>query len=250
MRVLTWNVQTGGGDPRRTRLVNAELRHLAADVVALQEVRHDQLAELVAGTGLQQTTHQADLLGAPPPELARFGGTAVATRLPHRVVDVREHRPSGPDDVHRWTLAVAVAERLLLVVPTTPWQPDAVAARERQAAGVAELAAGSALPVVVAGDLNAGPDAPSVRLLTGRHGFRDAWAEAGSGPGWTWSVDNPLAAAEIARVLGSPGHRARIDHVLAGPGVRVATARLVGDRPVAGVWLSDHAGLLADLELP
>jgi endonuclease/exonuclease/phosphatase family metal-dependent hydrolase len=254
VRVLTWNVQTDGGDPRRTALLAGELRRLAPVVVALQEVRRDagrdQLAELLAGTGLRHATHQADLLGPPPPGAERFGGTAVATRAPHRVVAVHEHRPEGPGDVHWWTLAVAVAGQLLLVVPTTPWQPDAEAARERQAADVAALVAEhrAAEPAVVAGDLNAGPDAPSVRLLTGGHGFRDAWAEAGDGPGWTWSADNPLAAAEIARVLGAPGHRARIDHVLVGPGARVAAARLVGERPVDGVWLSDHAGVLVDLD--
>jgi hypothetical protein len=26
------------------------------------------------------------------------------------------------------------------------------------------------------------------------------------------------------------------------------SARLVGDRPVEGVWLGDHAGVLADLD--
>jgi endonuclease/exonuclease/phosphatase family metal-dependent hydrolase len=257
MRVLTFNVQTDVGDPRRTGLVNVALRRLAPHLVALREVRRDgerdQLAELVAGTGLQ-ATDQADVLGPPPPGAERYGGTAVATRWPHRVVEVREHRACWPGEVHWWTLAVVVAVadagELLFVVPTTPWQPDAEAARVRQAGEVADLDARhrAALPTVVAGDLNARPDAASLRVLTG-HGFRDAWAEAGDGPGWTWSVDNPLAAAEIARVLGCAGHRARIDHVLVGPGARVADARLVADRPVEGVWLSDHAGVLVDLEI-
>jgi endonuclease/exonuclease/phosphatase family metal-dependent hydrolase len=257
MRVLTFNVQTDVGDARRTGLVNAALRRLAPDLVALQEVRRDggrdQLADLVAGTGLH-ATHQVDVLGPPPPGAERYGGTAVATRWPHRVAEVREHRPRGPGDVHWWTLAVVVAVpdagELLFVVPTTPWQPDAEAARVRQAGEVADLGArhSAALPTVVAGDLNAPPDAASLRVLTG-HGFQDAWAEAGDGPGWTWSVDNPLAAVEIDRVLGRSGHRARIDHVLVGPGARVADARLVADRPVEGVWLSDHAGVLVDLEI-
>lgn len=56
LRVLTINVQHDEGDPRRTRLLNGELRRLEPDVVAFQEVcypnRWDQLAELVAGTGL------------------------------------------------------------------------------------------------------------------------------------------------------------------------------------------------------
>lgn len=56
LRVLTVNVQNDEGDPRRTGLLNRELRRLEPDLVALQEVRYpgrrDQLAELVDGTGL------------------------------------------------------------------------------------------------------------------------------------------------------------------------------------------------------
>jgi hypothetical protein len=38
--------------------------------------------------------------------------------------------------------------------------------------------------------------------------------------------------------------------VLVAPGARIASARLVADRPVDGVRLSDHAGALVDLEFP
>jgi endonuclease/exonuclease/phosphatase family metal-dependent hydrolase len=80
--------------------------------------------------------------------------------------------------------------------------------------------------------------------------FTDAWAVAGDGDGHTWTVDNPLAAKEIARLLGDPSHRRRIDYVLAGPPARVRSAALVGTRPVDGVWLSDHFGVLADVDVP
>jgi endonuclease/exonuclease/phosphatase family metal-dependent hydrolase len=265
VRVLTVNVQHDAGDPRRTRLLNAEVRRLDPDLVAFQEVcypdRHDQLAELVAGTGLH-TTHQADLLGHRPPEADRYGGTAIATRRPHRVREVLE----GPS---WWTLAASVdlpgLGEQLFITPTTPWQLDAEAARERQAVEVTELDARhrGAPPTIIAGDLNAGPEAASIRFLSGRqslHGrgvhYHDAWTVAGHGPGHTWTVDNPLAAAEIDRVIGQPGHRRRIDYVFVGSAhahprarARIVAARLVGDRPVDGVWLSDHAGVLVDLEV-
>ncbi|MCO1660207.1 endonuclease/exonuclease/phosphatase family protein [Pseudonocardia humida] len=256
MRVVTLNVQNDEGDPRRVGLLNRVLREVAADVVVLQEVcypgRRDHLAELLAGTGLVHTTHQADVLGRPPAGTERFGGGAVATRWAHSVVDVREHRPRTATERHWWVLAVAVTVPvlgdLLLVSPTTPWEPDVEDVRERVAGEVLDVddRHRRALPTVVAGDLNAGPGSASLRVLAGR--FRDAWAVAGDGPGYTWSVDNPLAAAEIGRLLGEPGHRRRIDHVLVGPGARVGAARLVADRPVDGVWLSDHAGVLVDLD--
>lgn len=273
LRVLTFNVQHDAGDPRRTGLLNRELRRLEPDLVALQEVcypdrRWDQLAELVVGTGLH-TTHQAGLLDYLPPGADRYGGTAVATRWPHRVVEVLAEPPAGGADDHEWTLAVSVRPpglgELLLIVPTTAWRLDAEAVRERQAVQVAELDARhrATLPTIVAGDFNAAPEAASIRYLSGLQTlagggvhYHDAWAVAGRGPGHTWSVDNPVAAAEIGRLVGQPGHRRRIDYVFVGSAhahprarARVLAARLVGDRPVDGVWLSDHAGVLVDLEL-
>jgi endonuclease/exonuclease/phosphatase family metal-dependent hydrolase len=242
MRVLTRNVQHDAGDPRRTGLLNRELRDLSPDLVTFQEVRHpEQLAELIAHTGLRHVTHQARVLRAQPPEAARHGGTAVATRRPHRVADVVERRIGG---FHYWTLAVVV-DGLLFVAPTTPWHPAAAAVRHRQAVELAALAGRHGGAVVVAGDLNAPPGEAGVRHLAAH--FQDAWAVAGAGPGTTWSADNPLAAAEITRTGGRAG---RIDYVFAGAGAQIVSARLTGDRPVDGVWLSDHAGVLADLAFP
>jgi endonuclease/exonuclease/phosphatase family metal-dependent hydrolase len=269
LRVLTINVQNDEGDPRRTGLLNQEIRRLAPDLVAFQEVcypgRRDQLAELVAGTGLH-TTHQAAVLDRLPPDGDRYGGTAIATRRPHRVLEVLENRTG---DVHWWTLAVSVPVpslgEQLFIVPTTPWRLDAEAARERQAIEITELDARhrTGLPTIIAGDLNAGPDASSIRYLSGLQAlqgrsahYHDAWAVGGAGPGHTWTVDNPLAAAEIERVLGQPGHRRRIDYVFVGSAhahprarARIVAARLIADRPVDGVWLSDHAGVVADLDV-
>jgi len=244
LRVLTLNVQNETGDPRRTALLRREIRRLRPDLLALQEVRHpDQLARLLDGAGLH-ATHQVSLIGEPPPALAEYGGTVVATRRPHRVAEVRENRTGA----HWWTVAVTVGPGVLFVVPTTPWQPAAADARVAQAADVcALLDRHRKATAVVAGDLNAEPDSAEVRALTG-DGLVDAWAAAGTGPGHTWTAGNPLAAAEMSRLSLGTGHR-RIDYVFAGPAgrVTVAAARLVADRPVGGVWLSDHAGVLADL---
>jgi endonuclease/exonuclease/phosphatase family metal-dependent hydrolase len=159
LRVLTVNVQHDAGDPRRTGLLNREPSRLAPDLVAFQEVcypdRWHQLAELVAGTGLH-TTHQAEVLDYLPPDADRYGGTAVATRWPHRTVEVLGERPPEGSDDHAWTLAVSVQVpdlgELLLIVPTTAWRLDAEAARERQAVQVADLDARHRrrLPTIIA----------------------------------------------------------------------------------------------------
>jgi endonuclease/exonuclease/phosphatase family metal-dependent hydrolase len=88
LRVVTLNVWNRQGDPKRTGLINRELRRLAPDLVSFQEVANSpersQLDELIHDTGLHGT-HQADVLPAMPPHADHFGGNAVATRWPHLV---------------------------------------------------------------------------------------------------------------------------------------------------------------------
>ncbi|GAA0221770.1 endonuclease/exonuclease/phosphatase family protein [Cryptosporangium japonicum] len=261
IRVLTLNVQHDAGDPRRTARINAELRRLAPDVVVLQEVRYpddtrNQLAELVDGVGLR-TTHQAGILEHLPPDADVYGGTAIATRWPHRILEVVDGRT--PDGVYWYTLAVSVevpdVGPVLLLTPTTFWRLGAEAWRERQMRELVALDTRhrTRRPTIVAGDFNAVPETASIRFLSGLQSlegesacYHDAWAVAGHGPGATWTVDNPLAAAEIERLIGQPNVRYRIDYVFVGtgPGARVLDAALVGeDNP-----LSDHHGVVADLE--
>jgi endonuclease/exonuclease/phosphatase family metal-dependent hydrolase len=272
LRVLTVNVQNGEADPLRTRLMNQELRRIDPDLVAFQEVAYpgerDQLAELVAGTGLH-SVHEADVLGYIPPFADRYGGTAVAGRWPHRVLEVVDERLPEAPDVPWYALAVSFplpdAGDLLFIAPTSSWELDAEAARERQVIGITDLDTRhrAALPTIIAGDLNATPEAASIRYLSGLQTlggrsvhYHDAWTVASDGPGYTWSVDNSRAAAEIEKLVGQPAHRRRIDYVFVGSALahpgwrsRIVAARLALDRPVDGVWLSDHAGVLVDLDV-
>jgi endonuclease/exonuclease/phosphatase family metal-dependent hydrolase len=89
-RILTINVQNLEGDPRRQDILRDGTEQLDPDLVSLHEVidtagRH-QLDELLAGTKLQGT-HQSQTLTYAPPWADRYGGTAVATRWPHHVVE-------------------------------------------------------------------------------------------------------------------------------------------------------------------
>ena len=105
LRVLTMNVQNTEGPPERQRIPNGLLRRHAPDVVSLQEVAStDQLDALLAGTGLHGT-HQSQVLLEQPPYVDRYGGTAVATRRPHRVVEVLDQRLADAPDVPWYTLA-------------------------------------------------------------------------------------------------------------------------------------------------
>lgn len=241
MRILTMNVQNLEGDPRR------------------------QLDELLAGTGLE-ATHQAEILAYDPPWVDRYGGTAIATRWPHRVVEALDLRlPDVP-----WSTLAAVVDipdegEMLFIGTTASWRLDAESARERQALAIAELDARHrrALPTVIAGDFNAEPDAASIRFLTGRQSlaghsvcYQDAWAAAADGPGYTWTNANPVAGTVIDQVVRQPNHARRIDYVLIGSAdahpkahCRVVGAELVFDRDFDGVWASDHFGVLVEAEV-
>jgi endonuclease/exonuclease/phosphatase family metal-dependent hydrolase len=273
LRILTLNVQNDEGDPGRVDVLNRGLRAIEPDLVALQEVAYPvpggaQLERLLAGTGLRGT-HQADVLGYVPPYVDRYGGTAVASRRPYRVVEVLDPRTADAPDVPWCTLATSVAlpdvGDLLFIATTAPWRLDAESARERQAVALTDLDARhrGVLPTVIAGDFNAGPDAASIRYLTGRQSlqgrsvlYHDGWAVAGDGPGHTWSCDNEAADAEMARIVRQPHYRRRLDYIFIGswhahPAAhgRIESARLAFTDPVDGVWPSDHFGVVIDIEI-
>ncbi|WP_280264690.1 endonuclease/exonuclease/phosphatase family protein [Nocardia wallacei] len=269
LRILTINVQNREGDPRRLALLNRELRRIAPDVVALQEVVDaDHLAELLEGTGLHGT-HQSEAMAYTPPFADRYGGNAVASRWPHSIAEVLDLRVAGAADVPWCTLAARVPlpgeGEVLFIAATASWRLDAEAVREQQAVALADLDARhrTELPTIIAGDFNAGPDAASIRYLTGRQSlsgrsvhYHDAWEVAGDGPGHTWSADNGNAAALFGQIVRQPGHRRRLDYVFTGswhahPRARceIRSAGLAFDQPTEGVWPSDHYGVVVDVEI-
>ncbi|MFI6866944.1 endonuclease/exonuclease/phosphatase family protein [Nocardia sp. NPDC050406] len=269
LRAVTINVQNTEGDPRRLGLLNSELRRLAPDLVALQEVVDtDHLAALLEGTGLHGT-HQSEAMSYTPPFVDRYGGNAVASRWPHRVVEVLDQRVRGAGDVPWCTVAAHVSlpdeGDVLFVSHTAAWRLDDEAVREQQALALTDLDARhrTDLPSIIAGDFNAAPEAASIRYLTGRQSlsgrsvhYHDAWEVAGEGPGHTWSVDNAITAALLDQIVRQPGHRRRIDYVFTGswhahPKARceIRAAHLAFDEAVDGVWPSDHHSVVVDVEI-
>lgn len=118
-----------------------------------------------------------------------------------------------------------------------------------QVAQGAELLAGptaTAMPVVLAGDLNSRADGLGTptyaNLIAG--GFDDAWGAVGNGPG--------LTCCQTPSLLGPPALDKRVDLVLT-RGLTAMKAEVVGDetedRTPSGLWPSDHAGVVAKLRL-
>jgi len=105
--------------------------------------------------------------------------------------------------------------------------------------------ANTALPVVVAADMNADASNPAhatyqTYLDMLRAGFMDTWSEANPGdPGFTKDL---------------PTMTRRGDFVMARGRFRVQAAALVGEEPAdmtpGGLWASNHCGVVARLQLP
>lgn len=272
VRILTLNVWNAEGDPRRPECINQTLATLKPDLIAFQEViqtRDDRMLDRLLAKLDFEATHQADLQHSTPPFADRYGGSAVATRWPHRVVEVLDMRVAGAADVPWATLATVVeipeAGELLFVGATMAWRPAAEAVRERQALAIAELDARHrrGLPTIIAGDLNADPGSASIRFLTGRQSldgrsvlYHDAWEIAGDGRGYTWGVDNPNGRAGSDQIIGQPDYRKRFDYVLVGSWdahpeshAHIRSAALAFDKPINGIWASDHFGVVVDLDI-
>lgn len=228
----------------------------------------NQLRELLDGTGLHGT-HQAHAMTYVPPFAERYGGSAVATRWPHRIVEVLDLRGASVKDLPWCSLASLVpvpgVGDLLFIAATSSWRPAAEAAREQQAVALSDPDARhrTAVPSIIAGDFNASPDAASIRYLTGLQSlagrsvrYHDAWAVAGDGPGYTWSVDNDIGRAAIEQIVDQPEHPAtdglRLRRILGRPPASPLpsiAAGLAFDRPIGGIWPSDHFGVMVDVDI-
>jgi hypothetical protein len=121
--------------------------------------------------------------------------------------------------------------------------------RNQQARELAAALAGSADPVVLVGDLNSQPDDTTGAYGTfAAAGYGDAWVVVhGPADGYTAGQSELLD-----NVPSKLDHR--IDYVRYQPqGVEAVAAEVIGeeleDRTAAGLWPSDHAGVVATLHL-
>jgi len=253
-----------GGDWAARRAVLIEgLRELDPDLIAFQETvktdEHDTAAEL-AGSGYHVVHQTIGLLGD-------GNCAAIASRWPVRRVDeLDQHLTPRTADFPTTTLLVEVKGpdpigAVLFVNHLPSWKPQHELERERQTVATARridaIVAERPMHVVLAGDLDATPEAASIRFLRGLQSldgtsvyYRDAWeAIHGGDAGETFTVRNPLMVEdsdvrqEVSR---------RIDYIFVrcdefGPTLQIANCALAFDEPVDGVWPSDHFGVVADL---
>ena len=274
VRVATLNLWGRRGAWEERRRVLAEgFRELAPDLVAFQEgvVRggYDQVADILGPD--YHLAHQTDR------ELGRGGdiengqGISIASRWPlGEVWEPDLNVTSRTDDFACETLIAEVFApdpigALLFVNHLPNWQLTFEYERELQtviaARTIEEIATARGLRhVVLASDLDATPDAASVRFLRRRQSlggmsvcYRDACGSTHPGePGRTFTAENPLVTAENWDWELELGRR--IDHILVrcsdhGPTLDIRACERIFDEPMDGVWGSDHSGVVADLSV-
>jgi len=246
----------------RMRAIREGLAALDADLVALQEVWSAEARQVLlegaerAGWGWRWH-NRADLGGS---------GLLVLSRLPIAEARFDPYRLRGrPERLRHGDYWGGKGFALLGI--ETPGGPVAVvdthlhaqygadAADEylgERAGQVVELAAGLsgvAAPLVAAGDFNLREDQPLYRVLTGLAGLRDAAAER--------DARQPTVLGSNPYRSERPRGNARIDYLFvrdgALRGIRVRSVERIfdeslrlGGEPAAA---SDHAGLLAELEI-
>ncbi|GAA2775933.1 endonuclease/exonuclease/phosphatase family protein [Saccharopolyspora taberi] len=269
MRVLTWNAwwRFGPWEQRRDAML-AVLAELRPDLVGLQEVWARGGQNLAGWFAERLGMHWTWApFGSPDRWRWRGGepdadvGVAVLSRWPIADREVLPLPEPGDQDDGRTALYAAVdapGHRIPLFTTHLTSVPHESAVRCEQVRALAGFVAahsgGTPFPPVLTGDYNALPDSDEMRLLGGyrtapaAHGqvLVDAWEYADPALPWaTWNPANPYAAQTF-----EPRGRCDYVHVgLPGPGGlgHVRDVRLAGDRPVDGVWPSDHAAVVADL---
>ncbi|HAA49007.1 MAG TPA: hypothetical protein DCE43_04760, partial [Planctomycetaceae bacterium] len=176
LSVFTLNLNIDRPDPAGDRLVHDEIQRLNPDIISFQEAlwhgdTRDQARQILDGLSYE-TVHQFDLQ-----EPDRPYGTAIASRFPIVRSDLVKLPSTSRGQEFPRAIQAAEIEvpapvgRVLLVNPKPHFEPHMELEREMQAVAVADYVDRNAdpngFPPVIAGDLDATPDASSIRFLTG-----------------------------------------------------------------------------------
>lgn len=265
LRVLTVNIYGKRAHwPARAAVLRDGLADLQPDVIALQET------DVLTGEDQTRDFLPQDYEVAHSRERDPDGqGISLASRWPIR--DLRELDLKVTERCEGFSSTAMIAEidgppaigQFLLVNHFPQWQVDYEYERELQAVVVARAVEAmlrrKPMHVILAGDLDAAPDAASIRFFTGKQSldgmsvcYRNAWESVhGSAGGETFTGENPLV-----RETNWDWPYQRIDHVMircgahGGPTLRIIDCRRAFDQPVEGVWASDHYGVMCDLARP
>jgi vancomycin resistance protein VanJ len=245
LRVLTFNIDSGR---RGIDAILARVRAADPDVILLQETPREESPAIRNGLSgyyfdkngqfviasrfpIEEAFVPSMLFHEGKMRTDRFMRYRIATPVgPVHVYSLHPISPrEGLDDLRGQGVGREIASGHIFT-PDTSGVKSSTALRVAQLEAVAADAATRTTPVIIAGDTNS----PGLSWAFGRSlgSYRDAFADAGRGFGYTFPANRRMPAWM------------RIDRILTGQEVRVVSATVLRDR------LSDHFALTADLELP
>ena len=257
-RVATLNIWNRQGPwAERLPLLRAQLLALDADAIGLQEVlgftgMPSQAHEIAHGTGWHVHYGPAWQVGGG----LTFGNAILS---PHPLTDCAVLPLPAPPELDTRTVTFARVDvphgPMPFFVTHLTFQAHLGYARKQQvralAVAAAQLAPMEGPPAILVGDFNADPDSDEMRFLRGLATiddvsvyFADAWL-VNPEPGFTYDRRNPYAlrSREPSRRIDYIYARGNATHLRGEP----LSARLVLDEPSAGVWPSDHFGVVAEI---
>ncbi len=258
LRVVTWNVWWQFGPwKERAPAVLSTLEAMDADIIALQEVWSD--ADTNHAAILAKELGYYHVHGTGMPQKGVVTGDAILSRWPiarHEMLRLYEQKGLEENRVAVFAEIDGPRGPLCFISTHLNWKQHHSHIRQRQIADIARLAEKTHTgnhPPIVCGDFNADPNSDEIRMMTGQTTcpveglvFHDAWAfSGGGGPGFTWDNTNPF----VGEVM-EPDRR--IDYIFTGwHGKRgaghILDCRVVANRPVNGIWPSDHFALMAEM---
>ena len=243
VRLWTHNIYAdrAGWEDRRRVLIDG-VREIQPDLISLQETMvipdYDQVADIL-GDGFHIVHSRARETGGQ--------GISIASRWPITAVhELDLSVVSARTGDFACTSLIAEIESpapfgpMLLANHFPDYQVNHELERERQAVIAARalenMVAARPMHVLLAGDLDAEPDAASLRFLTGKQSldglsvcYRNAWDSAHPGePGHTFTPENPLAPPDWPF--------RRIDHILVRCGRQGSPTRSWSSTDLSRSW--------------
>ena len=244
-KVMTYNIHAGIGTDGQYNLnrIAAEIRASRADIIALQEVdvhwgsrsNYDNMINELAEE-LNMFYFFAPIYDFDPLldyEPRRQYGVGVLSKFPilkaknHSITRLSTQDPNplpAPAPGFLEVLLNVKGAKLSFYVTHLDFRPDPLV-RQMQVADMLHIISSSKNAKLLAGDMNASPNAPELSPLFSR--FKDAWRTK-SEPGYTFPADNPSN---------------RIDYILTSPQINVKQAN------VLSTLASDHLPVIADITI-
>lgn len=238
LTVVTYNIQAGAGNLGR---ISDEISAMDADLVALQEVDvrwHqrsnfvDQATALARSLGVEVRFAPIYQIGGADGRPRREFGVALLSR--HPIEDFRNDsltrlstQEASPVPSRQPGLLNAIVNvrgnRVRFLTAHLDYRANP-AVRHAQVAEIARVLDAADDPTILAGDLNATPEAPELRPLFAK--LKDAWSAPE--PGYTYPASAPAK---------------RIDYIL------VSRHFAVRDARVGAAAAADHRPVIASLTL-